>query len=122
MLKAGLGLLEGRRAIEDLFAVLNRGHSAAGKALPVATAIHKIDNRRVEVATPQKIRVQGVHNAVLINRGVGGLQCLAEHLTSVYLRTANVAAGTAKNVHFDPFKLQQAQQAGETLVHVAIRP
>jgi len=42
--------LEGRRHVEDLLAVLDRHHAAAGEALAVAAAVHFVDDRRVEVA------------------------------------------------------------------------
>ena len=118
VLEAGLRLLEGRRAVEDLLAVLDRRDAAAGEAVAVAAAIDEVDDRRVEVAAPQEIGVQRMHHAAGIDRRVGGLQRLAQHLAAVDLRAADVAARAAKDVDLEPFELQQLQQTGEALVHV----
>ena len=117
MFKAGFRLLERRRAVEDLLAVLDRSHAAAGKAMAVAAAIDEIHDRRVEIAAPEEVRMERMHHAALIDRCVGGLQRLTEHLPAVDLRAANVAALAPKNIDLDPFEFQQAHQAGESLVH-----
>ena len=103
--------------MEDLLTVLNRRHPPAGKTVAIATAIDEVDNRRVEITASQKIRVQGMRDAIARYRGIGRLERLTQHLTTVNLRAAYVATGTTKNIGLELFKFQQALQGSEALIH-----
>ena len=92
MLEARLLDLERGGHVEDLLAVLDRDDAAAGEALAVAAAIDVVDDGRVEVAAPQKVRVQRMHHAALGDRARCRPQGLAQHLAAEDLRAADIAA------------------------------
>ena len=112
--------LERRRQVEDLLAVLDRDDAAVGEARAVAAAVHLVDDRRVEVAAPQEIRVQRMHRALGLDRAARGHQRLPEHLPAEHLRTADVAALAAEQVDLEPLEIEQLQQVGEHLAHAAL--
>ena len=87
------------------------------KLRAVAAAIDLVDDRRVEVAAAQEIGMQRVHRAAL-DRAAGRHERLAEHLSTEYLRAADVAALAAEQVHLETLELEQADQVGELLVHL----
>ena len=86
------------------------------KAAAVAAAVHLVDDRRVEVAAAQEIRVQRMHGAAL-DGAARGHERLPEHLSAEHLRTADVAALAAEQVHLEPLELEHFQQVGEDGVH-----
>ena len=105
--------------MEDLLAVLDRGHAAAGEAVAVAAAIDEVDDRRIEVAALQEVGVQRVRHLRASPRCVGRAQRLAEHLAAEHLRGADVAARAAEQVILEPLELEQPEQLGEPRVHQA---
>jgi hypothetical protein len=113
--------LERRGHVENLLAVLDRDDTAAGEARAVTTAVDLVHDRRIEVAPPQEIRMQRVHQARHLHGLARRHQGLAEHLAAEHLRTADVAALAAKEVHLDPLEPQQLQQVRERLVQRTIR-
>ena len=102
--------------MEDLLAVLDGDDATVRETRAVATAIHFVDDRRVEVAAAQEIGVQRVHQPPL-DRSARRLQRLAEHLSAEHLRAADVATLAAEQVLLEPLELEQADQVGEQLVH-----
>ena len=120
MVGALLVPLERRRQVEDLLAMLDRDDAAVGEARTVAAAIHLVDDRRVEVATPQEIRVQRMHRAIGLDRAARGHQRLPEHLPAEHLRAADVAADTPEQVDLQPLEVEQLEQVGEHRAHAAI--
>jgi hypothetical protein len=110
--------LEGSRHVEYLLAMLNGHHPAVGKAVAVEAAIHLVHNRRIEIAAPQEISVQRMHHP--IGHGGGrGAQGLSQHLAAEYLRTADVATLTAKQVHLELLELEKIQQVRNLSFHVS---
>src|SRR5262249_44448530 len=81
------------------------------EAVPVAAAIDFVDDRGVEVPAPQEVRMEGVHDAPL-HRTRGCRERLAQHLTAEDLRTPDVAALAAKQVHLELFELEVLDQVG----------
>ena len=61
-----------------------------------------------------------MHDAIRFHGAVGSPQTLPQHLAAEYLRTADVAAHSAKQVDLEPFQLQQPQQLGKAGVHQAV--
>jgi hypothetical protein len=57
-----------------------------------------------------------MHDASINRRG-SGCQCLAEHLATKDLRTADVAALAAKKIVLEPFELEESQKIGNALIH-----
>ena len=90
--------------MEDLLAMLNSDDPTAAETVTIATAIDLIDDRRSEIAAPQKIRVQRVHDAPFGGR-IGGTQSLPQHLPTEHLRTADITALTAKQTVFQLLEL-----------------
>ena len=76
------------------------------KLRAVAAAVHLVDDRRIEVAAAQEIRVQRVHGAAL-DGAAGGRERLPEHLAAEDLRAADVAALAAEQVHLEPLEVEQ---------------
>ena len=107
--------------VEDLLAVLDRYDAAAGEAAAVAAAIHLVDDRRVEIAAAQEVRVQRVHEAPL-DRAAGRHQRLAEHLSAEHLRAADVAALAAEQVLLEPLEVEQPDQVREQACSCAAGP
>ena len=110
-----LGRLEGRRADEDLLAVLDRHHAPRREAAAVAAAIDAVDDGLGEVAAPQEVRVHRMHDAAVVDRGMRGHQCLAQHLPAEHLRAARVAALAAKQVDLETLELELLLEVGELL-------
>ncbi len=84
--------------------------------VPIQGPVHLVDNGRIEIAAAQKICVQRVHRAVI--RGCGGRhQGLTQHLPAEYLRTADVPALPAKQIHLEPLERHHLDQILEQLIH-----
>ena len=116
MLEAFLGHLERRRHVEDRLAVLDRDDAAVAEALAVARDVDLVDDRRVDVAGDEEVRVQRVHLPAL--DGVArGRQRLTEHLPAEHARAAQVAALAAKDPILDALELEQLQEIGEDRAH-----
>ena len=116
MLEALLGHLERRRHVEDRLAVLDRDDAAVAEALAVARELDLVDDRRIDVARHEEVRVQRVHVAIL--DGVArGRQRLAEHLAAEHARAAQVAALAAKDPILDALELEQLEEIGEDRAH-----
>ncbi|MNC87331.1 hypothetical protein D3C83_30490 [compost metagenome] len=120
MLEPALLLLERAGHVEDLLAVLDRDDAAVAEAAAVARAIDDVDDVGLDIARPQKIRVQRVHLAALDGRA-RGTQRLTEHLAAVDARTADVATLAAKDVVLDALELEQMQQVGKYRLHGGLR-
>ncbi len=105
--------------MKDLLAVLNCRDPPAGETLAVAAAIDEIDDGRLEVAALEKVRVQRMHRTTFIDRPIGRLQSLPEHLAAKYLRAADIATLAPKTDDLEPLKIEQPHQAGEALIHQA---
>ena len=116
MIEARFAHLERGGHVEDLLAVLDGDDAAVREAVAVEAAIHLIDDGGVAIAAPQEIRVQRVHHA-RFDGGGRGAQGLPEHLSAEYLRSADVAALTAEQIHLELLELEQRQQVPEPLVH-----
>ena len=87
--------------------------------MPVAAAIHLVDDRRLEIPPAQKIGVQGMHHAA--GHGArGGVEGLTEHLAAEHLGTADVAAFAAKQIDLKRLQLKQRQQFSDSLVHAGV--
>ena len=102
--------------MEYLFAVLNRNHAPVRKAVTVEAAINLVNDRRVEIAAPQKIRVQRVTGAG-IDRTVGSNQRLPEHLATEYLWAADVATRAAEQIDLERLEIEERQHVGQALIH-----
>src|SRR6202162_1660403 len=117
MLHTPLRLLERGRHVKDLLAVLDRGDAPAGETVAIAAAVDEVHDRRLEIAALEEIRVQRVRHAIGLDGRVGGLERLAQHLTAKHLRTADIAALTAKQIDLEPLEIHQSYQAREALGH-----
>src|SRR6266480_1034606 len=73
--------LERRREMEDRLAVLDRDHPAGGERLPVADAIHQVEDRGRRVARAEEIGMQRVDVAA-VDRAARGDQRLPGHLAA----------------------------------------
>ena len=116
MIEARLGHLKRGGHVEDLFAMLDGDDTTAAEAVAIATAIDLIDDRCGEIAAPQEIGVQRMHDSPL-GGGIGGAQRLSQHLTAKDLRTADIATLAAKQPVLQLLELQQPQQVGQMRVH-----
>ena len=67
--------------------------------------------------------MQRMRNAAFDGQ-LGSRQRLAQDLPAKHLRTANVAAGTAKNIGFDLFELEERNEVRKNRVHnqTSVRP
>jgi len=96
--------------------VLNRNNTTVGKTATIARAIYFVNDGCIHVAAAQKVSVQRMCNtafhSVLCRR-----QCLSENLTTKYLRTADVAAVTAKNILFDSLELEKRYEVLQYRMH-----
>ena len=90
--------------------------------MAVAAAVDLVDDRQVEVAAAQEVRVQRMHLAPLDDGRIGGGERLPEHLPAEHLRAADVAARTAEQVHLEPLELELPQQVGQAADHGAATP
>ena len=84
--------------------------------LAVQGPIDLVDDGRIEIAAAQKIRMQRVHHPIL-RRGGRRHQGLAQHLAAEHLRTADVAALAAKQIHLEPLERHHLDQILEQLIH-----
>jgi hypothetical protein len=96
--------------VEDLLAVLNRHHAAAGETLTVAAAVDVIDNRRGAVAAPQKVGMQRVHHALRSHGRRRRPQRLTQHLAAKHLRAADVLALPAEKIDLQGLELEHPQK------------
>jgi hypothetical protein len=94
----------------------NGNYATHGETSTVARSIDLVDDRRIDIAAPQKIRVQRMRNAA-VDRVMRGGQRLPDDLSAENLRTADVAALAAKNIIFDALESQQLQQIVENRAH-----
>lgn len=121
VIEAGFAALEGRRASEDLLAVLYGNDTTRGKRVSVTAAIDLIHDGSVEIAATQKIGVQRVHLEIvdgLIRRH----ERLPEDLPAVNLRAADVATLAAKQVDLESLEFELPQQIDHAYVHDAVTP
>ena len=116
MVQAGLGQLERGRHVEDLPPVLNGDDPPRGEMLAVQRPVDLVNDGGIEIPAAQEIRMQRVHRAILRRRGRRD-QRLAQHLAAENLRTADVAALAAKQVHLEPFERHHLDQIVEQLIH-----
>src|SRR6202034_3709842 len=96
--------------MKDLLAVLDRGDSPAGETRTVATAVDEVDDRRIEVPTPQEIGMQRMRDAPGFHGAIRGPQPLPQHLAAKYLRAADVAAHTAEQIDLELLEFEHTQQ------------
>ena len=89
------------------------GHDpAVGKAVSIQAAVHLVHNRCVEIAAAQEVGMQRMHHPAGHRGGRGG-QGLSQHLSAEYLRAADVAAFTPKQVDLELLELEEIQQVGD---------
>ena len=87
-----------------------------GEALAVADPVHLVDDGRRHIARRQEVGVQRVRHPAL-DRGRGGHQRLADHLTAEDAATAQVGGLTAEEIHLEHFELQLLDESLERRVH-----
>ena len=85
--------------------MLNSDNTAIGKTAAVSGTIDLVYDRGVDVATAQKIGMQGMRDPALHSVLRSG-QRLPQHLPAKYLWAANIAAVPAKDVVFNALELQ----------------
>ncbi len=117
VLKPFLGVLKRRRKVQYRPPVLDGDDATIGKTAAVARPVNVVNDRRIHVATAQKIRVQRVRRPAL-NRMLCRRQCLANHLATKNLGAADVTAVATEDVLFDSFKLEERNQVFEHRVHI----
>jgi len=89
--------------------------------VPIAAAIDLIDDGTIKIAAAQKIRVQRMHIET-IDGVVGRHQGLTEHLSTINLRTADVATLAAKKIDLESLEFELPQQIDDANVHDAVTP
>ena len=90
--------LKGSRHVEYLLAVLHGDDAAVGKTAPIQSMIDLINDRRIHITGPQKIRMQGMNTAFFCNCLTGRVQRLAQYLSAENLRRTNVLALAFENI------------------------
>src|SRR6185312_7008677 len=93
--------------------MLDRLDAAHGKTVSVAGTIDVVDDRCLDVARAQEIRMQRVRGPRGIDRLLRRRKRLAEHLAAEHVAGADVAALAAEQVVFKAFELQQFDQFGD---------
>lgn len=96
--------------------MLNGDDASHGKTTTITSSINLVDDRCIHIATPQKIRVQGVRGPPLYGP-LRGRQRLTEYLPAEHLRTANIATVAAKNIVFDLLQLEESYEVVQNRVH-----
>ncbi len=84
--------------------------------LAVQCPVDFVNDGRIEIPAAQEVRVQRVHDAILRRRRRGD-QRLAQHLPAEHLRTADIAALAAKQIHLEPLERHHFDQIVEQLIH-----
>ena len=102
--------------MENLLSVLDGDHPPTGETVAIATAIHLIDNRGVDITAAQKIAVQGMTGTRLHGQRRGH-QGLTQHLPTEDLRITDVTTFAAKQVELEPLERQQANQVSKEFIH-----
>ncbi len=83
------------------------------KTLAVARALDVVDDRRLDIAGAQEVRVQRMHAALGLDRLLRRGQRLAEHLAAEHVARADVAALAAEQVVFETLKAEQFDQLAD---------
>src|SRR6185312_13061426 len=85
--------------------MLDRLDAAHGKTVSVAGTIDVVDDRCLDVARAQEIRMQRVRGPLGIGRLLRRRKRLAKHLAAEHVAGADVAALAAEQVVFQAFEL-----------------
>lgn len=90
MLKTFLKALERGRHVENRLAALHRLNATGAEAVAVSQDLNVVDDRLGAVAGTQKIAVERVNTAVARHGLLGGIQRLADDLSTEHLAQAEI--------------------------------
>ncbi len=97
--------------------MLHSDDAAGGEALPVARAVDVVHDRAADIARPQKIRLERMHEAIGRHRLLRRRQRLAQHLAAKHLAPAQILALATKQVLFDPLQREKPHQLLQHSAH-----
>src|SRR4029079_16855311 len=87
-----------------------RGHAAHRETAAVARALDVVDDRVLDVARAQEVRVQRMRVAVGVDGLLRGGERLPEHLAAEHVARADVATFAAEQVVLEALELEQGEQ------------